>query len=250
MTTTGLLGRIDAATHLLSNGSPMPDIDVIALQVPARTLLTITVTPYGPDASINPILEVGDHGSFWTFNDDTTLDDLASRTVIAAPYKDADKWIYVRIADLANGQGDSGFSGGAGYDYLVEFAADAFAPVALGTLADATPTLEHTGVLPLGGDIEYVSFWAAPDAAFQVSVVDTNTSADFVPYAIGMQSKDDLMIWKSRQHGEQTVTLAEDAFDPCEEPCDALVEWFFAVTDYSGWPGPFTYTATVTLTAP
>lgn len=259
----GIRARMDGEPHRFSSVGVEagPDIDLIGVQAPARTMVEIIVEKTTEASTMNALVQTRDgfrNGSL-TFSSDMAEGVLTARTVLAAPYA-GNLPFYIVVEHEANYEKLRGidaptatYEGGATYDYLVRFRTWDFAPVELGTLDAENPTLTVASAeLECGGDIHYYRFYGQSGIAPTVRFERTG-SADFVGAVSGMNTgpAGEQLVWTRTVNDSTDATpgdgvvilLGEELID------QGSGEFIFAVTDYNGlsYPGDFTYSLTVTL---
>lgn len=269
---TGAIGSFDANDHIyaFSDGDhPGPDIDVLAIIAPPRTMLELAVLKRSADARTEPLIYTSDGFQVRTFNSDVADGNSCARTTMAFPYVSGLP-IYVVIEDAHNydrwtptGYADDTV-GGEQYGWIVRIRTSGFQPTELGSLPRGGLTSLSDETLTVGGETRYYRFYA-PGTARPTIGLTRRSGQTFSPVLAGMKTIQQELVWQTVEQdadGNGMVTLGPNGFRPCVPqsecpggglPCpanlcsDAQAEFVFAVTDYNGAAGPgrFAYDLTV-----
>lgn len=252
--TSGALGVLDGGEHDYDDVGVGPDIDVVALRAPPRTMVEVAVQAGVGGSPIDPLIYTSDGFQIRTFSSDVAPGNTCARTTLVFPFVSSSA-IYVAVEDGRNYDlwTPDGYSpgtvGGSQYKYTLRLRATAFAPVEVGTLA-AGQTQQLTGqVVAMGGDTKYYHFVAPANATPQVTVARTG-GADFVPAIAVFKSDQEQMVWNDVEwdaDGNGNVSLS-GGFTVCNGNCgSAPSDFYFAVFDYNGAAGPGTFGYNVTV---
>jgi len=262
---TGASGRLDGDEHLydFSGGQKVgPDIDVVAIVAPPRTMLELAAVKSAPQSVLEPVIYVSDGFQVRTFNSDVSASNTCARTTIAFPYISGLP-IYAVIEEAKNYDlwtptgYSSGTVGGPGYDWILRIRTAIFQPFELGALAIGQTKTVTGNVLGVGGQTSYFRFYAPGTSKPKVTVT-RKSGVDFVPTVAGMKTIQGELVWQKVEEDTDDngiVILANTGFRPCipqsecpsgfscpPDLCTAAdAEWVFAVYDFNGAAGPGTY---------
>lgn len=241
----GLSGSLDGEEHVFTTQGGQVragDIDIIALNAPARSMVELWLTPEGGEGQLAPLLYVYDLFQLITFNGDAGWETPAARTQLIFPWINPLP-ILIVVEDLNNYENFPGgpFVGGEGYGYKLRWSITPFAPTELGELA-AGGTLERQATLEQPGDMHVYRFEAG-DAAPTVTVTPSPGADQELELVVSTLTS--------------TQGSAEYGAAPCAEPgASATMDWsdatvdggerLFVVYDCNGRGGEgFSYTLTV-----
>ncbi|MBN1947859.1 MAG: hypothetical protein JW797_19490 [Bradymonadales bacterium] len=258
-----LWGVIDGDEHIFYVQSVEyvgPDVDLLAVTLPTRTMLEIRVEPADSSSPVHPLVITHDGFNYMTFNAGVAADDVSARTVVASPYV-GDLPFYIAFQDANNYDNTPAgpFVGGEEYAYLVWFDTWGFAPVELGELNATNSPITVTGArIEQSGDIHYYRLTApTADATGQNPEVKfTRTgSEDFTGFMAGMNTIGGQLVWDAGswvfdEDHDGEITLPGSAFVACNTtPCESEGEYIFVVMDWNGavFPGEFTYNLEISL---
>lgn len=262
---TGASGRLDGDEHLydFSGGQKVgPDIDVVAIIAPPRTMLELAVVKSAAQSVLEPLIYVSDGFQVRTFNSDVSGSNTCGRTTIAFPYISGLP-IYAVLEEATNydlwtptGYG-SGTVGGPGYDWILRIRTAIFQPFELGALAIGQTKTVTGSALIVGGQTSYFRFYAPGTSKPKVTIT-RKSGVDFLPTLAGMKTIQGELVWQKVEEDTDEngiVILTNTGFRPCvpQSECpsgfscppdlctSADAEWIFAVYDYNGAAGPGTY---------
>jgi hypothetical protein len=255
---TAVDGIIDGGTHRYG-GAPGPDIDIVALRAPARTMLELAIQRADAASTVDPFIYVTDGFAIRALNRNASNHADCARTTLAFPWA-GDLSVYVVIEDTANadawtpdGYAAGSWVGGPDRRWRLRVRTAPFAPIELGV---ATNTLRADGqVLGEAGLTRYYRFEAPGTADLEVRIAEAPGADPALHlFAGGMKTMLGALEWQQMTDdggGSGSVTLTRSAFRPCvpaaecfEGNCngpqctDALVEYVFAVGDWEGAGGP------------
>lgn len=258
-TAAGGLFDFDEHLYTFDDGEATgPDIDVVAVKAPARTMLEFAVLKAAQASFTQPLLYVSDGFQVRTFNDDINQNNACARTTIAFPYI-SDLPVYVVAEETVNydlwtptGYLD-GTVGGGDYGWLLRIRTSAFAPTELGNIARGSSKQLADQALELGGDTRYFRFYA-PGTANPTVTITRKSGAAFAPSVAGMKTIEGELVWQRvvEDPGSGVVEIGPGGFRACVPqdecpsgfPCppslctEAQTEFVFAVYDYNGAAGP------------
>ncbi len=245
---SGALGALDDGSHTYYVGAG-PDIDVIGIRAPPRSMLEIAVQAGSDAGLIDPVVYVSDGFQIRTYSSDVSADSSCARTTIAYPYSSSTA-IYVAVEDAVNY--DAWTSGGYGptvggpeYAYTLRIKATPFAPTALGSYALGQQQTFPGQALTVGGETRYYHFVAPANSTPRITLTRTGSSA-FVPALAVFKSDQGQMVWQDVEwdaDGDGRVAQS-GGFIVCHGACgSAPNDFYFAVYDWNGaaHPGTFSY---------
>jgi hypothetical protein len=171
----GLAGRIDGDTHRYTaqggqvNGG---DIDIYAINAPARAMVELWLTPHGdPESQLKPTIYVLDLFQLLTFNGDAELDVTAARTQLVFPWSNPlPVLVIVEHLDNYDNFPNGPFVGGEGYEYALRWSVTPFAPTVLAPELAPGGSLTASGALARPGDMHAWRFQAQDGAAPRLRV--------------------------------------------------------------------------------
>lgn len=270
---TGAMGSFDAFEHVyqFEDGEGVgPDIDVIAVKAPKRTMLELAVLKQTVDSFTEPLIYVSDGFAVRTYNSDVADGNSCARTTLAFPYV-SDLPIYVVTEEAENYDRwtptgyESGTVGGGDYGWILRIRTAPFAPTELGSLTVGQTRTLGDESLTVGGETRYYRFYAPGTARPTVSIA-RRSGAGFSPSLAGMKTIEEELVWQRvAEDGDNDgqVSLGPNGFRPCipQSECpvgvscppnlctEGQVEYVFAVLDYNGRAGPgrFAYDVTVRI---
>jgi len=266
---TGVSGGFDGDEHLYGfddGRGPGPDIDVIAVKAPARTMMEFAVLKNAAASLTDPLIYVSDGFQVRTFNSEVSGTNTCARTTLAFPYV-SDLPLYVVLEEANNYErwGPTGYASGTvgapDYGWILRLRTTAFAPTELGTLAIGDRRTLSGEVLSVGGQTRYYRAWA-PGTARPTVTVTRSSGAAFSPSLAGMKTIAGELVWQRVEEdgdGNGQVVLGANGFRPCipQSECpsgftcppnlctSAGVEFVFAVFDFNGAGDAFRYDVTI-----
>ena len=266
MAWTGAMGGFDDGDHTyeFTGGTKVgPDIDIVAVKAPPRTMLEFAVVRDSSSSLSDPLVYVHDGFAIRTYNADVSGTNSCARTTIGSPYISGLP-VYVVIEETANyelwsptGYG-AGTVGGSNYGWILRIRTAPWVPIDMGNLlVNQVGTITNDS-LSVGGETRYYRFYAPGTAKPRVTITRTGGGAAFDPAVAGMKTIQGELVWQRAElDGDQngTVILQSTGMRPCIPqsecpsgfPCPpdvctaANVEWVFAVYDYNGAGGAGTF---------
>jgi hypothetical protein len=253
----GWRAAIDGESHnYTAAGVPNgPDLDLIGVILPPRTLLTLYVEPT-PGSQINAVITTHDGLSGMTFNADAHAPGSPVDPVSGSPYartQVANPWVtpipfyfYVEhFANYNNFPSTSFAYEGGNHGYIVRYDTSAVPLTELGELT-AGGSLSGSGRLSCYGDVVYFRYTGGVGT---VTLTRTG-AADLVLYAAGMDTTGGQLVWKGRAFdGSQQDGNADGVLvlEPRAFADGGTNEFIFAVTDFNGAAGPGDFTFDVSV---
>lgn len=258
---TAVAGVIDAAEHLYE-GNAGPDVDVISIIAPPRTMLEFAIQREDAMSVVDPLIYITDGFAIRTFNRDLSNSNDCARSTIAFPWLQ-DLPIYVVVehtlnADVwtPNGYTPGSWVGGPDFRWLMRIRTSPFKPTELGALSARGSTLvARNETVGKPGITRYFRFEAPGTADIGVTLTERGSAPiAFVPLLAGMKTMLGALEWQVMNHDgddDGRVELQRSAFRPCvpasecfNDDCngprctDDLVEYVIAVADWGGEGGP------------
>lgn len=259
---TGAMGGLDNEVHTYDFNAgvgPGPDIDIVAIKAPPRTMVELAVLKSTTAGRADPVIYTHDGFGVRTYNSDVSDTNSCARTTIGFPYI-SDLPIYAVIEDAANYDrwSPTGYSpgtvGGSDYGWILRIRTTPWQPTELGPIA-LNQVLTVTGdALTVGGQTRYFRFVAPGTARPRITVTRTG-GAGFEPTVAGLKTIEGELVWQRVEYdgdGNGAVTLQNTGMRPCIPASEcpsgfscppnlctsAEVEWVFAVLDYNGVAAP------------